>query len=180
MAGNPVKPAVKYTIFETKWGFFGLAATDSGLCRTSLPHPDKERVKAGLLKRLGDAEFQKNLFKPLQQQIKTYYKATYVDFDSSIPLDLSSLTPFARTVLKACRKIKPGRTLTYRQLAKAAHRPNAARAAGSIMAKNPMPLIIPCHRIIRSDGKIGNFSAPGGPPLKKRMLDHERHIAYSR
>ncbi len=174
-----MKPVIKYATFETKWGFFGLAATDTGLRRTCLPHPDKEKVKAALLNGLPDAECQKDLLKPLQQQIKAYYKGTYVSFNSSIPLDLSGFTPFARTVLKACRRIKPGRTLTYRQLAQNARRPKAARAAGSVMAKNPVPLIIPCHRIVRSDGKIGNFSGPGGTELKKRMLQHERHTAYS-
>ena len=171
---------VKYTIFQTKWGFFGLAATDAGLCRTCLPCLDKEKVKAALLKGLSDAEHQKDLLKPLQQLIKSYYKGAYVNFDNSVPVDLAGLTPFARTVLKACCRIKPGRTLTYRQLAQSARRPKAARAAGSVMAKNPLPLIIPCHRIIRSDGHIGNFSVPGGSVVKKKMLEHERHVVYSR
>ena len=169
-----MKAAVRYSIFETKWGYFGLAATDSGLCRTCLPLASKEKVKAALLKGLAEAQYEEGLFKPLQGQIKAYYNGTYVDFGNSVPLDLSAFTSFGRDFLKACRKIEPGRTVTYRQLAQEAQRPNAPRAAGSVMAKNPLPLIIPCHRIIRADGKIGNFSAPGGPSLKRRMLLHEQ------
>lgn len=79
-----------------------------------------------------------------------------------------TMTPFQRAVLDACHRIPPGRPLSYAGLAKAAGVAGASRAAGSVMARNPLPLIIPCHRVVRSDGKTGNFG--GGTPMKDHLL----------
>ena len=91
-----------------------------------------------------------------------------------MPVVLDEFSPFARAVLNVCRDVTFGRTIAYGQLAQKAGSPFAARAVGVVMAHNPLPLIIPCHRVVRSDGKIGGFSAQGGPALKKRMLELER------
>jgi methylated-DNA-[protein]-cysteine S-methyltransferase len=168
-----MKKEAKYTIFNTKWGYFGLAGTDSGLCRTQLPGANREKIKSLLLKNLPSCQFDKNFLKPLQEQIAAYFEGTCVKFDSNIPLFLNGFSPFGTSVLAACRNIGFGQTTTYGQLAKKSCSPNASRAAGSVLAKNPLPLIIPCHRIIRNDGKLGGFTSPGGITLKKRLLSHE-------
>lgn len=90
-----------------------------------------------------------------------------------INVDLSNFTPFTKKVYAALRNVKPGKVVTYGELAKKAGKPNAARAVGSAMARNPVPLIVPCHRVVKSDGSLGNFSTPAGPSLKRRLLEIE-------
>ena len=104
--------------------------------------------------------------------ITDYYKGVYVDF-TKIEVELDHLTPFAKEILTACRQITYGQTASYGLLAELAGHPNASRAVGTALANNPIPLIIPCHRIIRSDGQIGQFSAGKGSQTKQKMLDLE-------
>jgi O-6-methylguanine DNA methyltransferase len=89
-----------------------------------------------------------------------------------LPVDLSSRTPFQAQILKIAASIPRGEVRPYGWLAKEANRPEAARAVGSTMARNPIPLIIPCHRVVRSDGHIGEYSL-GGPGNKWELLTHE-------
>ena len=168
-----MKKMIKYVIFKTRWGYFGLAGTEYGLCRSQLPGPNPEKIKSLLLKNLPAAQLDKTFYKILQEQIASYFESTCVNFKPSIPLILDGFSPFGISVLTACRAIEFGQTISYSCLAEKSGRPNASRAVGSTLAKNPLPLIIPCHRIIRSDGKLGGFSAPGGITLKKKMLELE-------
>jgi methylated-DNA-[protein]-cysteine S-methyltransferase len=161
---------MKYTIFSTDWGYFGLLADKNGLVRTFLPCPNRKFVEKQLLKGLKIAHFDKNLLKPLQKQIIAYFAGKSSLCPPSSVLSLLNLTPFARKVLSACAKIPPGQTVSYSQLACMIGKPRASRAVGSALAKNPIPLIIPCHRVIHSDGSLGNFSAPGGTNTKKKLL----------
>lgn len=89
-----------------------------------------------------------------------------------LPVDLSSVTPFQSQVLSAAATIPRGEVRPYAWLAHEVRRPGAVRAVGSTMARNPVPLIIPCHRVVRSDGRIGNYSL-GGPHNKEELLSHE-------
>jgi len=168
-----MQKVTKYAIFQTKWGNFGLAGTEDGLCRTQLPGSKPEKIKSLLLKNLPAAQFDKTFCKILQQQITAYFEGDCVKFSRDIPLILDGFSSFGKTVLKTCREIEFGQTITYGQLAKKSGRPNASRAVGNTLAKNPLPLIIPCHRIIRSDSKMGGFSAPSGITFKKKMLELE-------
>ena len=163
---------MKYTIFNTAWGYFGLVADKKGLRRTILPCENRKAVEKCLLAGLDNPQFDKNLLKPLQRQIIAYFEGKPVRFDASLVLD--SLPSFARKVLDACRKIPSGQTVSYSQLAGMIGKPRASRAVGSALARNPIPLIIPCHRVIHSDGSLGNFSAPGGSNTKKKLIDLER------
>jgi methylated-DNA-[protein]-cysteine S-methyltransferase len=95
-----------------------------------------------------------------------------------IKVDLSNFTSFTKRIYTALRDVKPGRTVTYGELAKKAGKPNAARAVGSAMAKNPIPLIVPCHRVIRADGRIGEFSAVAGSSLKRLLLGIEGATSF--
>ncbi len=169
-----MRKTTKYAVFSTKWGYFGIAGTHEGLIRAHLPVPDAGRVRAGLLQDLPGAEPQKDLFSRAQQLIRAYFEGERVDFADLAPVQLGQLSGFTVSVLKACRRIGFGRTTTYGKLAESLGRPNAARAVGNALAANPIPLIIPCHRVIRSDGRMGGFSAPGGTILKSRLLLHER------
>lgn len=166
------KPVI-YTVFSTAWGYFGLAGTKTTLIRTHLPQANHDRVVRNLLAGLGPAKFDTQYFSQLQQRIKAYYKDSCADKFSDVRVDLRQMRSFTTAVLQACRKIRPGRTVTYAQLAKMAGHPRAARAVGGALARNPLPLIIPCHRVIRSDGKAGGFSGSGGTQMKEKMLELE-------
>jgi methylated-DNA-[protein]-cysteine S-methyltransferase len=189
-----MQKAIKYVIFKTKWGYFGIAGDVFGLCRTCLPGPNPEKLKSRLLKSLppdhrasriehrvssieyreSRIEFDKTFFKPIQEKITAYFEGARVDFGLDVPVSLDGFSDFQKAVLTACRKVKFGRTITYVELARRLGRPAAARAVGNALAKNPLPLIIPCHRVIRSDGSLGGFSAPGGTDTKVRLLRHEK------
>jgi len=90
-----------------------------------------------------------------------------------IGVDLDGAAPFARQVYNAARKIPPGRTVTYGELAKGMNRPTASRAVGQALGRNSIPLIIPCHRVLASGKKPGGFSAHGGVETKAKLLDIE-------
>jgi len=179
---------IKYTIFKTKWGYFGLAATDKGLLRSCLPLAERERVKSQLLQNfpsprlvlrselLRRVAYDKALFKAVQEQISAYFERACVNFSRDIPIVLDGLGLFARRVLTACRDIKFGQTISYAGLAKKIGWPSAYRAVGGALAQNPLPLIIPCHRVICANGKIGGFSAPSGRNLKEKLLKHEQRV----
>lgn len=102
-----------------------------------------------------------------------YAAGELVDF-SEVPLAQDHLTPFARRVVAACRAIPWGRTRSYGELAAACGSPGAARAVGSVMAKNRYPLIVPCHRVLAAGGELGGYSAPDGLNMKRRLLAMER------
>jgi methylated-DNA-[protein]-cysteine S-methyltransferase len=89
------------------------------------------------------------------------------------PVDLVRVGPFEREVLAALRRIPAGQVRTYRDIARALGEPGAARAVGTACARNPLPLLIPCHRVVRSDGGLGGYSLRGGVDLKRRLLQAE-------
>jgi len=168
---------VGYTIFKTSWGWFGLVGCHKGLCRTYLPRPSREELAGQILARMPDARFEKDLFAALQRAITAYFEGACADLAGIVPLCLDDLAPFSRRLLRACAKVPFGRTVTYGQLAEMAGSPGAARAAGQVLAANPLPLVIPCHRVIKADGSLGGFTAPGGTKLKRRLLKLERRAS---
>jgi methylated-DNA-[protein]-cysteine S-methyltransferase len=174
-----MKEALKYTIFQTKWGYFGLAGTESGLCRSCLPLAQQQRIKVQLLRvetkaDASSVQYSKDFFKPLQEKVAAYFEGICADFCVDTPIILNGLNYFTRAVLTACREIGFGRTTSYSALARKLGSPGAARAVGNALAKNPLPLIIPCHRVVRSDGKLGGFSTAGGNYLKAKLIKHEQ------
>lgn len=168
---------MKYVIFKTKWGYFGLAGQENTLCRTILPEEKAEAVETQLLGEFPEAELDKNFLNILQKRIIDYFEGKNIDFNTDIEVSLNGIGNFSRKILDACRNIKPGQTITYADLARKAGVSHAGRAAGNALARNPIPLIIPCHRVIRADGKLGGFSATGGTTLKKRLLQLEKHTS---
>jgi methylated-DNA-[protein]-cysteine S-methyltransferase len=98
------------------------------------------------------------------------YASGKPDSLADVAVDLSAGTSFRRRVLEQCRRVPYGKTISYAALAAKAGSPGAARAVGNCMAGNRIPLLIPCHRVVSSGGKIGSFSAPGGVEMKRRIL----------
>ncbi len=164
---------LKYVIFRTRWGYFGLLGGEKGVVRSCLPVANDWEAKERLLAGRGTGKSDATLFASLQGKIGAYFEGGCVDF-SDISVVLDGLGEFGSKVLTACGNVEYGQTVSYGQLARLAGKPMAGRAVGNILAKNPVPLIIPCHRIIRSDGRIGGFSAEGGSKTKKMMLELEK------
>ncbi len=165
----------QYLIFETVGGFCGIAWSDTGVTRFQLPTKSADSTERLLLRRLPAAE----PGKPTPQILdavaaaKRYFEGEEIDF-STVAVDLDGQDAFFRDVYAAARRIGWGRTTTYGTLAKELGvGPEAARDVGQAMAKNPVALIIPCHRVLAAGGKIGGFSAPGGSTSKLRMLELE-------
>ncbi len=173
------KNSTKYVIFKTRWGFFGLLADDKSILHTVLPTRRFKDTKRYLLVGMfQETKRDLNLCPAMRKSIKAYYEGSYIDFKKAqFGLNRKKLTDFSKKVLNACRQIPFGQTLTYSQLAKRAGFPQAARAVGSVLARNQLPLLVPCHRVVRADGKIGEFSAAGGSETKKKMLEFEKRIA---
>jgi len=167
--------SLKYSIFKTKWGFFGILGTEKGLLRTCLPMAKRESARAALLAGNAAAESDKRFLMDLQSMVISYFQGNYVDFSpSDVPVLLDGLSDFGKSVLRACRAVRYGKTISYGQLAQKAGSIGAGRAVGNFMAHNRLPLIVPCHRVICSDGGLGGFSAPGGVKIKAKMLEMER------
>jgi methylated-DNA-[protein]-cysteine S-methyltransferase len=108
----------------------------------------------------------------LAERIQAYANGGRDQF-LDIPVALGEPTPFQRKVLEQCRRIGYGQTLTYGQLAAKAGYPQAARAVGSVMARNRVPLVIPCHRVVGSSGTLRGYSGCGGTAMKRRLLELE-------
>lgn len=113
---------------------------------------------------------QKKLIKAFGAQFSKYLSGKPHTFEK-FPLDLSSCTPFQKKVLSACRCIPAGTTVSYRDLARKINRGRAFRAVGNALGSNPLPVLIPCHRVVRSNGALGGFTA--GTGWKKRLLAAE-------
>ena len=178
-----------YTVFETRLGYFGLLCHENKVLRTSLPISSYGKAERYLLVGMFNAAKNDKLLLTLQNKIKDHFSGQKVDFSDYLPAFCGSkaskdssdwnLSTFGQNILRACSKIPYGQTVSYSELASKAGHPNAARAVGNIMGKNPLPLIIPCHRVIKSDGKPGGFmqNAPGATKLKSKMLEIENcHI----
>ncbi|MBE3113547.1 MAG: methylated-DNA--[protein]-cysteine S-methyltransferase [Actinobacteria bacterium] len=164
----------KYTIFLTTWGWAGFVFDRKGLLIFVLPEERKEDVLFRIRKELKHSNLIEDDrgWENLIQEVKEYYTGKKVDF-TDYQLNLDSYTNFQKKVLQTVRKIPYGEIRSYKEAAEAAGYPRAYRAVGNTMAHNPIPLIIPCHRVIGSNGKLVGFSASGGIVLKQKMLDLE-------
>lgn len=116
-----------------------------------------------------------SLIRQTLQQCEEYFLGKRKQF--KVPLDDASLTPFTRRVHQALSRIPYGSVVSYGQLAALAGHPGAARAVGRAMSSNPFPLIIPCHRVIVSNGSLGLYTAADGASTKAWLLDFERRHA---
>src|SRR5438552_3046009 len=169
-----------YFIFETAGGFCGIVWNQVGITRFQLPTRGAEAAERLLRRRAPAAEpgTPTPEVAAIVAAVKRYFGGAETDF-STAPLDLGGQSPFFQQIYAAARRVEWGRTTTYGALAKELGAgPEAARDVGEAMARNPVALIIPCHRVLAAGGKIGGFSAPGGSTTKMRMLALERvHVA---
>lgn len=161
-----------YTVFETAAGFAAIGWNATGIRSFRLPAETAREVERSLLRRLPGAEATVPAA-PVQAVIddaRRYFAGERVGF-AGVPVDLGAQQPFFDRVYGVVRRLGWGETATYGAIARALDAgPEFARDVGQAMASNPVPLIIPCHRVTAANGKIGGFSAPGGSLSKARML----------
>ena len=162
---------IHYELWPTAFGPMAAVAGPAGLRRVILPNYQSDQLLEVLAWEYPDAKREPAAFVKLIELSRDYFNARDADF-SQIGCDanLPAMKAFSGQVLNACRTIPYGQTLSYSALAYKIGRPDAARALASALGKNPIPLVIPCHRVIYSDGRAGGFSAEGGVPLKEKML----------
>lgn len=158
-----------YCLIETDLGWFGLAWSPQGITRAYLPgdpvHSLRERFDL-----LGsETAHWPSFIDEARQLILGYARGEAVSFDN-LPLDLSAVSDFHRRVYDDILQLGRGETTTYGEIARRLGDIGLSRAVGQAMGSNPIPLIIPCHRVLASGGKTGGFSAPGGSTSKMRML----------
>jgi O-6-methylguanine DNA methyltransferase len=169
--GMSVKKIYYDLIPETIIGQIWLAATESGLIKIDFDLSELEFVKS--IRKSLRVQFadDKSQIIPYSDQINAYFECEITNLD--IAADLSNRTPFQQKVLNTVREIPYGQVVTYSELAKRIGDPNAFRAVGQALRRNPVPLVIPCHRVIHSDGTLGGYGGAIGSERKIKLLKFE-------
>ena len=167
-----------YCLFETPLGACGIAWRESAgirsrpvVTRVQLPEASRQATESRIARKSGSSRASTP---PLQiaeiiEKIGRHLQGEIQDF-RAIPVDFDGANTFFRQVYEATREIPAGQTRTYGEIAKSLGQPGAAQEVGQAMAKNPVPIIVPCHRVSAAGGKLGGFSAPGGPATKAKLL----------
>lgn len=166
---------ISICFFPSQLGTCGLAWTSRGLSALQLPEDGEQLLRKRLRDKCPSRPSEAAPPPPIASAVQRVQQHLQGQLDSllDLPLDLEELTPFARAVYTRARLTPPGQTTTYTELARLAGRPGAARAVGQAMAHNPLPLLVPCHRVLAAGGGLGGFSAAGREGLKLRLLTLE-------
>jgi methylated-DNA-[protein]-cysteine S-methyltransferase len=165
--------SANYALFKTAFGWCALAWTQRGLKALVPAMPTRESAEKELLSMLEGAGLRASEGKKEIEVLKEYFEGQDKNF-SKFRLDLDGATEFQVRVWRALKNIPYGSTRTYRWVAEQIGRPEAVRAVGNAIGRNPLPVIIPCHRVIGSDGKLHGYSACGGVGLKRKLLALEQ------
>lgn len=159
-----------WAVLPSSLGWIGVLASQRGLRRLSLPVATPEEAVRALGKEVQGTENAPERFDGLRRQLEAYFQGERTRFE--VKLDMEGYSPFFSRAWQACAAIPPGETRSYAWLATQAGSPAAVRAAGQAMARNPLPLIIPCHRVVGSDGGLHGYG--GGLPMKRHLLGLEK------
>lgn len=162
---------VTYEVHETPFGEMIVAASREGIVRIALPAEDAGQVLDSLAARVSPrlAMLGRNSITRAREQLDSYFGGNLREFE--LPLDWRLTGGFRRSVLEQTAAIPYGVTASCGEIAGRAGSPGASRAAGSALANNPLPIVVPCHRVLRSDGKIGAYL--GGTEMKRALLELE-------
>ena len=162
-----------FRIFRTRLGWCAVGGGSAGIAAVILPMKTRTRAEKCLRQIWGSAiRKDKSLLALAERHIQQYFAGQRKSFD--LPISLAGRRPFERAVYAATRRIPYGRTATYAAIARKVGNPRAARAVGRAMARNPVPLLIPCHRVLGSDGGLCGFTSEGGLQLKQKLLALEK------
>jgi methylated-DNA-[protein]-cysteine S-methyltransferase len=159
---------IRYTIFEVKSGWIAVVSGEKGLKHVVSPVKRKEDARRLIAHHCPRAAEDSSCLESVVHALSRYFAGERVSFD--FELDWRSYSRFAKEVWAASLAIPYGCVSTYGGLAERVGRPRAARAVGSALGMNPLPIIVPCHRVIKGDKTLGGYSAVGGPRLKEKLL----------
>jgi len=165
-----------FTLFDTAIGACAIAWDASGIVGVMLPEANERTTRTRLARRFPDAHEQATPPPEVQRAIDgiiALLRGEAIDL-RDIALDLTHLPLFNRRVYEIARRIPPGQTSTYGDIARQLGEPGAARAVGKALGENPFPIVVPCHRVLAAGHQPGGFSAPGGVSTKLRLLLIER------
>ena len=165
-----------YCVFDSQLGSGGIAWGPAGITGVVLPHASDASVRASLRRRHPAAveaaptvEIERVI-----ERVQAVLSGESRDDLADIALDETEVPPYDRQVYAIARSLKPGETISYGQIATRLGDVHRAREVGQAMAHNRFPIIVPCHRVLAANGKLGGFSAPGGVATKQRLLEIER------
>ncbi len=166
------QPPDALLVFKSDLGWMAAVVAGATVKQLTFGHGSAAAAKRALDPKLVERSTALKRANPIVSRLQEF-AAGKPDALRDIRIDPGRLSDFQRCVLNQCRRIPYGRTVSYAELAAKAGSPKAARAAGNCMAGNRIPLIVPCHRVVCTDGRLGSYSAPGGTRMKRRLLDLE-------
>ncbi|MCA9736732.1 MAG: methylated-DNA--[protein]-cysteine S-methyltransferase [Gemmatimonadetes bacterium] len=171
LAALDAEQAVRWHRFRSPFGTLYTARTARGLARVSWQQPDPEAFEAALAQRFPGLPVLRDrvALEPVEDEMSRYFDRELERF--TVDVDLSDLGDFQRSVLQAAARIPFGEVIPYAELARRIDRPRAARAVGNALGANPVAIVVPCHRIVASNGTLGGYT--GGVEYKRRLLDVE-------
>ncbi len=158
-------------LFLTDWGWGGIVTGSQGVKELLLPEYEQETARIIISSRYPNAVYDEEAVAPIREALLSYFCGERAGL--SFPLDLSGQTAFKRSVYLATQRIPYGEVRTYGWISEQIGRPKASRAVGQALRYNPLPIIVPCHRVIKRDGTLGGFSSKEGVELKIRLLQLE-------
>jgi methylated-DNA-[protein]-cysteine S-methyltransferase len=161
---------VAYTTTDSPFGPLLVATTPRGLVRVSLPAYDREEALEDLAAKISPRVLEAPArLDEVRRQLDLYFEGRLREFD--LPLDWQLSSGFRRRALRAIDRIPYGKTRSYTEIARSAGNERAVRAAGTACGANPIPIVVPCHRVLRSGGALGGYG--GGLPMKEALLEME-------
>jgi methylated-DNA-[protein]-cysteine S-methyltransferase len=155
-----------YVILETCAGWIGALASTKGCVLTTFPQSTEKQAKQALGDSISAASYSPERFKDLIQELQAFYRGENPGFSAEI--DLSGATAFELAVWQTTKSIPRGQTRSYSWVASRIGKPQAARAVGQALGRNPLPILVPCHRVLAKNGGLGGFG--GGLEMKKYLL----------
>jgi methylated-DNA-[protein]-cysteine S-methyltransferase len=171
LKANSTSPVdgLRFDVFETAFGWVAIMGSHAGVVGTTLPHATPSKAFLALGIRAQSATHDPEAVADLARRMQAYFRGEKIEFADA--LDVKG-TSFQLRVWAATRGIPYGQTVSYREVAVQSGSPLAARASGQALGANPVPIIVPCHRVLSSDGTLGGFG--GGLDMKTRLLAMER------
>ena len=169
--GGRLPGTVRYGVIDTPLGLVWLGVSERGVCDVTLDAPDEQRYRARLAGWVSDARRDSLAVAAVAGELDVYFAGCLTQF--SVPLDLTRVTPFTQRVLGAARRIAFGSVTSYGDIARRIGAPAASRAVGGALGRNPVPIIVPCHRVVTHARQLGGFT--GGIAFKRALLRLEGH-----